>query len=460
MFATIMLGGMFVNAVVQVGGVTDQLCASAACRDARSLVPWLVAGGCLVTILVVARLFGPVYVTPADGSWLLSSPLDRASLLRPRLTQILLAATVVTLATVGVGVVLAGTALTSAVAFAAATSLLATATAAAAAYAQEQDRRALATASQWVLVVVLWCAVLSIAVGEAPRMPLPAADHPASAVAVVVVAAAAVLAGTAAWRRLGRLRHRDVVTGGELTPGLSGALATLDLALAYDVVLSHRWKGRGSVRARRGGPGGALALVGSDVLRLRRSPQRLVVLAATAAVPYAATAAGAGRFVVLVAATAGFVACLPLLSGLRVMARGPSLARAMPFSSAVAQAATAAVPTVAALAYGMATAAAMRQDVAADREAALLCGLAVGVAVAASGVRWVTRRPPDYSKPLIATPAGAIPTNLYGSVIAGFDVLLLTTTPMLLAPDLHGASVSLALGAGVWAFLVSRSPAR
>jgi len=31
---------------------------------------------------------------------------------------------------------------------------------------------------------------------------------------------------------------------------------------------------------------------------------------------------------------------------------------------------------------------------------------------------------------------------------------------MLLVPDLRGAAVSLALSAGVWGYLVSRSPAR
>ncbi len=458
-FATVMLGGMFVNAVVQAGAVTDRLCASAACSDARSLVPWLIAGASLLAVLGVSRLFGPVYVTPADATWLLSSPLDRATLLRPRLARVLLTTLLATCAATGVGVLLAGASRGAGLAFTAAAALLASAVAAACTYAQEHDRRGVVTGAQWVLVAVIWAAVAAVAVGEAPSVPLPAEGAPV-VVAVVVAAAAAVLGAVAAWRHLGRLRRRDVAGGGELAPGLSGALATLDLALAYDVVLAHRWRDRGAVRSGRGGPGGALALLTSELRRLRRSPHRLVVLAATVVVPYAAAAAGVGRFVVLVAAAAGFAACLPLLSGLRVVSRGPSVARALPFSSALAQVMTAALPTLAALAYGAATTAAMREGVDADPGAALACGLAVGAAAAASGVRWTTRRAPDYTRPLIATPAGAVPTNLYGSIIAGFDVLLLAVTPMLLAPDVRGATVSLLLSVGVWAYLVSRPPAR
>lgn len=459
-FATVMLGGMFVNAVIQAGAVTDELCVSATCQDTRGLVPWLVGGSSLLAVVAVARLFGPVYVTPADGSWLLTSPLDRRALLGPRLLRIMLVAALASAAAAAVGVLLVGTDLASGLGFTVTTCLLSLATAGACAYAQERERRTLAPTAQWVLLAALWGGAASVALDVAPSMPVPAAGDPLTVVAGVVAALLAGVAAVAAWRHLGHLRHRDVATGGELSPGLSGAFATLDLALAYDVVLAHRWKGRGAVTPRRGGPGGPLALVQVDLRRLRRTPQRLVVLVAAVVVPYAAAAAGAGRFVVLVAAATGFVAGLPLLSGLRVMARGPSLARAMPFSSAAAQSAAAAVPTVAALAFGIATTGAIAGGLTTAGWPAWVCGLAVGASAAASGVRWMTRRPPDYSKPLIATPAGAVPTNLYGSVIAGFDVLLLTTLPILLVPDLRGAAVSLALSAGVWGYLVSRSPAR
>ena len=50
----------------------------------------------------------------------------------------------------------------------------------------------------------------------------------------------------------------------------------------------------------------------------------------------------------------------------------------------------------------------------------------------------MTGRPPDYAKPLVSTPAGAVPTNLYGSVLRGFDVLLVAVTPVLFAPTAGG----------------------
>lgn len=52
--------------------------------------------------------------------------------------------------------------------------------------------------------------------------------------------------------------------------------------------------------------------------------------------PYAVGAAGAGRLTPVVAALVGFVAAVPLLAGLRVLSRGPSLIRMLPFSGRAA----------------------------------------------------------------------------------------------------------------------------
>jgi hypothetical protein len=87
---------------------------------------------------------------------------------------------------------------------------------------------------------------------------------------------------------------------------------------------------------------------------------------------------------------------------------------------------------------------------------ALLVAAASGMSAAASGVRWVTGRPPNYSRPLVSTPAGAVPANLYGSAFRGFDVLLLTTAPLLLLAGGGGAVVSGSLSAIVVAVLMSR----
>jgi hypothetical protein len=71
-------------------------------------------------------------------------------------------------------------------------------------------------------------------------------------------------------------------------------------------------------------------------------------------------------------------------------------------------------------------------------------------------VRWVTGRPPDYTRPLVSTPAGGVPTNLYGSVVRGFDVLLLTTAPLLIFPTANGALFSLIVSFAVLSYLTGR----
>jgi hypothetical protein len=82
--------------------------------------------------------------------------------------------------------------------------------------------------------------------------------------------------------------------------------------------------------------------------------------------------------------------------------------------------------------------------------------LACGVTVAAAAVRFMTSRPPDYRLPLVTSPMGAVPTSLYASAARGLDVLLLLSTPLLVAPGTGGAEVSLVLGVVVLAVLLGR----
>ncbi|MDQ6641340.1 MAG: DUF6297 family protein, partial [Actinomycetota bacterium] len=83
-FATLMFGSMATNVVLNVRRVSTYLCTSSGCREARSLLPWLVGLAAVLVVLTVARLFGPVFASPAVGSWLLPTPVDRSAVLRPR----------------------------------------------------------------------------------------------------------------------------------------------------------------------------------------------------------------------------------------------------------------------------------------------------------------------------------------------------------------------------------------
>ena len=80
----------------------------------------------------------------------------------------------------------------------------------------------------------------------------------------------------------------------------------------------------------RGRGSGAGALVWREVVRLRRTPQVLVGLAAALVLPYLATALGLGHVMVVVVTLTGFVAGVGLFTSLRVLSRTASLLRCFP----------------------------------------------------------------------------------------------------------------------------------
>jgi hypothetical protein len=114
------------------------------------------------------------------------------------------------------------------------------------------------------------------------------------------------------------------------------------------------------------------------------------------------------------------------------------------------------VPGVSLLLFGLACTPTLHASADVTWSEAVEMALGCGAAALAACVRWVTGRPPDYSRPLVSTPAGGVPTNLYGSVLRGFDIWAVATAPMLLWPSGNGALVSLVLSWGVVSFLLAR----
>jgi hypothetical protein len=453
-FATLMFGSMATNVVLNVRRVSGRLCTSAGCQEARALLPWLAGLAAVLVVLSVARLFGPVFASPAVGSWLMPTPVDRSAVLRPRLLWTVLIAFWLT-ALVAVGAASLGGFGTPALLAFAGSAAIATVIVVALAALSQSRGGLIGRLLTLALGLVLWTGLLLLALAAVPLTGTPGAGLGwLVGIGFALVLAVALLVRSIL--DIGRLLRVDVARGGALAPGLSGALATLDLALVYDVLLAHRWVGRGAVRPRRGGPGGPAALVGYDLVRLVRSPQVPLVLLAAVVVPYAAQTAGAGRVVVLIAALTGFLGGLRLLSAMRVVSRTPSLVRAMPFPVANTRMATLVVPAGCLLVFGLGSVPALHAGIGQPWSDAVLLGVAVAASALASATRWVTGRPPDYTRPLVSTPAGGVPTNLYGSVVRGFDVLLLTTAPLLIAPNPTGTLISFALSFVVLAYLVAR----
>lgn len=454
LFAVVMLGAMLVNVVVGFRREADDLCVAAGCLGARAVLPWLTIAATLAAVLAMARLLGPVFTTPAAGAWLLSTPVDRGSLLRRRFVVLSAVAAAVVLAVAVPATALAGLPVRVVVAVGAVVAVLGVGVVAVAAVSQRRGRAG-SRWLLWLLLFVTWAGLLALAVDESPSFGAGLAPGVAW-VSLVVAAVAVVPLVVAGWRGLARLRRRQLEPGGNLSSGLSGALATLDLALAYDVVVAHTARIRGTVRSYRGGPRGPLALVWRDVIRLRRRPMPLLVVAAVVVAPYAVAQAGGGRLTVLVATLVGFVGAVPLCLALRVVTRTPALARMMPFTSAVVRGCTLAVPAVVLVAFGLACAPALGSAMAVDGGVAVQLGLSVGAGALTSTAWWMAARPVNYSVPAVSTPMGALPPGMISGALRGPDMVLVSSAPMLISPTATGAAVTFWLCAAVLAYLVLR----
>lgn len=460
MFATIMLGAMGFNVVRQLRVEATGACSTTTCGDARQILPWVFALGIIAVVLLVARLFGPSLASPAEGSWLLASPADRKSLLRPRLLVIAAVSLVGGGVLGAVDTTLGGFGAWTAVTF---TVIIAAASVCAVMFASIDQSRELGVGRivTWVLGGLVWAGLVLLTVGKAPTS-LPQTDH-VTAFAIAVGAALVLLAALLIWRAtgyLGNLRQGTLTSGGSLLSNLSGAFFSLDTLLVYDLLMARRWRDRATVRPVRGGPGGAWALIWRDVIRLRRSVHTILLLAAALVIPYVAAALELGKAVTIIGAFTGFLAGLGLCSGLRVLARTPGLIRCFPMSAPLVRATGVVVPTIVLIVWGLATAPAIHHALApASWGTSLGVGLATGMATVASVTRWIMAAPSDYSAPLITSPAGAIPPSLFGNLFRGLDVLLLVSAPMLLfdAPA-KGANISMLLSELVVAILLLKKP--
>ncbi|HEU5044431.1 MAG TPA: DUF6297 family protein [Nocardioidaceae bacterium] len=455
-FATIMLGSMGISVILNLRNASGALCTTQTCSTARDVMPWLFAGVEVAVCLGVARLFGPMLVSPAIGTWLLSAPVDRSALLLPRLAGTGTAAFVVGGALAAVGGTLAGFSAGTIAAFAVSTAAVCLCTVTLTTVVQARGGPA-AKIATWLVAGLVWAAVVALVL---QMLPAPAAQQrfsPAWLAALVVTAVLAVGSVVRAVADLPRIHRDRLAPGGSLVPSLSGALATLDLALIYDILVSRRWLARSTVRPHRGGPKGAAALVWRDLIRLRRSPQTVVVPAAAIVVPYLGARLGIGEGLVLLIGLTGFLAGLGLCSALRVLSRTPGLMRCLPLERWEVRAATLAVPAVVLLVWGLATAPAVHEAIVGTTwGTACWVAAALGVAALTAVTRWMTAAPPDYLKPLVSSPMGAVPTSLFGSLARGFDVLLLLCAPLLLASPANGAFISLVLSGAVLTFLLHR----
>jgi hypothetical protein len=453
-FTIVVVGAMAISALIQTRVSVATGCTAATCQDARTSLVWASVAGVLAVALASARAVGPVMVTPATGTWLLTTPVDRAPLLRSRLLLASLTSALTCGAVVALTTLLAGFDPRPLVVLSVTAAVALRGTAAAAAWQPGGGR-----VTRWASlalggVTAGW--MLLIALDRAPTTTQDWASGVTGWIVLAAVAAVSIALTAVAVTRLTSLLRAQLVPGGSLVASLSGALAGLDFTLAYDVLVARRWLTAATVRPVRGGPGGPWALVWRDVIRLRRSSGAVTAIVASLLVPYVVARVGLDGVIVLAGALAAFLTGIWLCSALRTTASNPGLMRCFPMSVAEVRSATLVVPAAVLLAWSIAAAPAVARTVDDGVAVTLLVSVSTGMAALGAIARWLLAPPPNYSQPLVSSPAGAIPVGLVGSTLRGFDVLLLLTIPLLVAPDVTGSMISLALNAAVLSFLVNR----
>lgn len=454
-FSTVLIGAMAISALIQTRLSVAAECTTAACGDARTSLLWASTLGAVAAAVAIAGALGPVMISAAMGSWLLSTPIDRRPLLRGRLAAAAFIAALLTGICVATAALLAGLPVSALATWSVSAALAAVSvTMLAASWQRGQSHRARNTAI--VLATTAWVGTLAIALGHAPTTHVDWLSGPTGTTVLVGTAVLAVALAARALRHVGDLRRAELTASGTVLSSMSGALAGLDFALAYDVLLARKWRSAATVRPVRGGPSGVWAIVWRDVVRLRRTSATVVAFASTLVIPYVLVALNLEATIIPISAFTALLCGLWLFPALRTVANSPGLVRSFPMPIVAVRTATLAVPGTIVVAWALAASPAISHGVVGTTGDVIAVALATGAAALGAITRLLLAGPPNYSTPLITSPAGAIPPGLLISSLRGFDVLALGTIPLLVAPDADGALIAIGLVGVVMAFLLNR----
>ncbi|MFI9489057.1 DUF6297 family protein [Promicromonospora sp. NPDC052451] len=277
--------------------------------------------------------------------------------------------------------------------------------------------------------------------------------------ALALVGAAALAAWPAG---LDRLRAGDLRARASAAMQASAALLSLDSGGVSRALLSS---GPTASRVLAGVPrlarGRVSAVLAADVTFLARSSAALaglVALAATGAVAVLVPllADGIGLWAVL--AVLGYAGAVASAVGPRAAGENPRLDALVPLGARGTRAVRTVWPTAGAAVVLLAVA------VATGGGAWVATAVPAAVVLGAAAVRTAYRGPVPWDVPMIATPAGALPTGLVLHQLRGLDLTVLGTVPLAwaavagaAAPAVVAAQVVCAVGAVLWAAHVKRT---
>ena len=440
LFSVVMIGAMVVSVVLRAQGNMAG-CSTDACASGRLLVPTAMVLACFAVALGVARLFGPVLASAAEGFWLMDAPISRRRLLRGRLVlPLLLSFLVAGLGTALVGA-LSGLAWAQVLAWACAAALGSAGLVSLAASEQTRERVVVVKVLQAVFAaaaLAVLLVVVSVAAGWLPTTFVAVAEPAtwlfAGVAAAGLIGMVVLLQLTVA--RLEEIRRARLVSGGSLVAGMQGAMFALDFGLIRDILVERRMAEKGHVKPTRGRGLGLAALVWRDVERLKRQPSAFLGLGMSLFVPYAVDALRMSQLNPFISGLALVAGLVPFLGSMRVLSRTGGLARTFPFKTAQLRTATMAVPAMLALVWGLAATPAFIGIASTGADRSLINGLSVALVTSLAGlmgaVRWVTAKKVDYQTPMMATSSGALPPGLIFNLFRGLDMVVLITAPLIL----------------------------
>lgn len=446
LFAVVLIGAMLISSIMQAQA-TVAGCDTQACVAARSLLPWAVVAGVLAFTLVVCRMFGPIVASAAEGFWLMDAPLDRRRILRGRLIKALVIAFCAGVIFGALVAALTGSAVTDIIIWSLAAGCGAFGLTAFAAAEQGLERTWITAVLQAVISVLALLTLGGIVGISADWLPIEPLQQLSVEFGLIVVACGLIVGIVSlvlAYNRLRQIRRQRLASGGALLVGMQGAAFALDFALVRDILIEHRAKRQGHVRATRGLGSGATAVIMRDVQRLWRHPGSLVLWLGSMVVPYAVAALGVAAINAPISALVLMIALIGLFNSLRVLARTKGLARCFPFSNGTLRGATMVVPGILAAIWALVAVPAF--------PGAFATALVTAFAGFVAAIRWVSASPPDYSKPMVAVGVGAMPPGMMFSLFRGIDMVALITLPVV-----FGWSPWLSVVIGLIAFTLLRS---
>lgn len=459
LFSVVVIVAMIVSGIMSVQKSAAG-CTGTGCVTARNLLPWMTLTGVVLIGLTVSRIFGPVIASAAEGFWLLDAPVRRAKFLSRRLWSVVIGAILLGTLLGGLVTLLTGLAVQSAIIWALAVGAAAAAVVAFAAAEQAAERHVVLATLQ-VIAGALSTLVLLAMVGVSSgwlTIPLESSfTERAGLVVLGVCLAALVLGFVLARARLEGTRRARLVSGGDLLSGMQGAMFALDFGLMRDILVERRWLSKGHVKPVKGRGSGRSTLVWREVERLTRNPRGVLVLMASAVVPYALLSLGLGNLTPAISAIVLMYVMVPFFDSLRVLSRTRGLARAFPMSTTELNGALTIVPAILAAVWALAATPAFAligNDTIglAEVGAAIAHGFITAIAGYVAALRWASAKSADYSTPMVATGFGAMPPGLAFNLVRGFDVIALITLPLLIGWPPY---VSIAIAA--IAYMVLRS---